>query len=124
MEVGVARKLSISMFYERRFYVIFRGGGRKETRKREKKGRRMICLISSSEPTSPVIIRSLKLNYSVKLSRLMEYFLLMTNKCDAHVGELLSGESCDLKVQLKIMLHFVSGEFESLPVEQSLTRNP
>jgi hypothetical protein len=46
----------------------------------------------------PLIIMSL--NYSVKLSRLMEYFLLMSNKCDSHVGELLSSESCDLKVQL------------------------
>lgn len=37
------------------------------------------------------------LNYSVKLSSLMEYFFLMTNERYAHVRELLSCESGDLK---------------------------
>jgi hypothetical protein len=67
------------------------------------------------------------LNYSVKLSRLMEYFLLMSNKCDSHVGELLSSESCDLKVQLIEKLHFNSMKRTTIPsvdspVEQCLIR--
>lgn len=61
----------------------------REREKGEKEGN-----VSISHKRATLSCRS---DYSVKLPRLVQYLLLMSDKCDAHVGELLSGEPCDLK---------------------------
>lgn len=92
IDVGVGRKLSISIWHETIVIFISKDErGLKWKRAIEEEGREKrrkkisigIFLLHSDKGKKG-------LNYSVQLSRLMKNLLLMSNKCNSHIGELLS----------------------------------
>lgn len=97
MEVGVARKLSISIFFARvvmyflnQFLRQTKGKQLRKEGKRKRERRKRFQLVTKRATSSCS-------DYSVKLPRLVQNLLLVSDKCDAHVGKLLSGEPCDLQ---------------------------
>lgn len=98
MEVGVARKLSISIFFARvvmyflnQFLRQTRGKQERKEGKRKRERRKRFQLVTK-RATSRCCS-----DYSVKLPCLVQNLLLVSDKCDAHVGKLLSSEPCDLQ---------------------------